>query len=323
MPLKLQAAIEALLRDHVEDIGDARASLACELLAYVRFEAGCVAEATAHADAALRLAAAEPRLRARALVRRSWLMLARHRTQDERRVDGVRLALQEALALARAAGDLEVEARALHQWGILSSQFAGDWQAAELAFARAQALWERLGQPRMAMARLRNRAQCGLRLGRADEARASFEQALQTAREDDDLVGCIDSLISLSVLRARRREWAAALAIDDECVTLCWQHFHRHGLAYALWNPARPLAHLRQPEAAMRLMAFAARFWQETFGPLTTADRRELRCVQALVRRQVGAPRAAACWAEGQALDLAQAVALLGRAAASARAGEV
>lgn len=321
MPLKLQGAIETLLRAGSEDLGAARASAVHELLAYLRFEAGCVAEAIAHADAALRLAVDEPRLRASALVRRSWITLARHRTEDSARLETVRRALQEALALARAAGDLAIEARALHQRGVLAGQFDGDWRAADAAFARAQALWQALGDSRKAMARLRNRAQCWVRLGRVDEARASFQQTLATARDDDDLVGHIDSLLSLSTLLADRRDWSAALAADAECVALCWQHWHRHGLAYALWNPARALAHLRQPEAAMRLMAFAARFWQETFGPLTTADQRTLRRVQALVRRQLGAAHAAACWAEGQSLGLAQAVALLEQAVTAASAG--
>ncbi|HNT37987.1 MAG TPA: hypothetical protein PKO45_02590 [Rubrivivax sp.] len=318
MPLKQQAAIEKLLHDGDADHGAARASAVFELLAQVRFEAGCVAEATQHAEAALRLAASEPRLRAAALVRRSRLMLASQRTQDDCAAGAVHRVLQEALDLAREAGDREIEARVLHQIGLLSGHLEGDWHTAEAAFARAQGIWERLAQPRNAMARLHNRAQCWVRLGRVDEARVGFEQALLAAREDDDLAGCIDNLISLAALQARCREWAHALAIGSECVALCWRRLHRHGLAHALWNPALPLAHLRQPEAAMRLMAFAARFWQETFGRLTSADQRAIRRVQALVRRQLGAPHAAACWTEGQALDPAQAVALLDRAVAAA-----
>ncbi|HNT37986.1 MAG TPA: NACHT domain-containing protein [Rubrivivax sp.] len=318
MPLKLQGAIETLLSAGTEEIGAARASAAHELLSYLRFEAGFVAEAIAHADAALRMAMDRPQLRASALVRRSWITLARRRTEDSIRLETVRRALQEALALARASGDLATEARALHQCGVLAGQFDRDWNSADAAFAQAQTLWQALGDPRKAMARLRNRAQCWARLGRVDAARESFQQTLATARDGDDPIGCIDSLLSLSTLLADRRDWAAALAADAECVALCWQHRHRHGLAYALWNPALPLAHLRQPEAAMRLMAFAARFWQETFGRLTSADQRAIRRVQALVRRQLGAPHAAACWTEGQALDPAQAVALLDRAVAAA-----
>lgn len=318
MPAKLQDGIEQLLEQAHTQIAPALACAAYELLAYLRFESGYVATARAHAAAALARASGEPALRARALVRRCWITLARHHAEERTELPEVRQALQEALALARAAGDADVQARALHQWGILVGQFDDDWTAAEAAFARAQALWQQQGDSRKAMARLRNRAQCWRHLGRVREAHASLQQTLQAARADDDLIGCIDSLISLSDLLASQRDWTAALAAARECVALCWQHRHRHGLAYALWNPARPLAHLRQPETAMRLMAFAARFWQDSFGPLTRTDQRALRRVQTLVRRQIGATRTAQCQAEGESLGIAQAVELLVRAEAEA-----
>lgn len=315
MPVNLQQALERLL--DAGAVGDGApdallASASHELLAYLRFEAGFVPEAEAHAEAALRLAGDEPSLRARALVRRCWVSLAVRRAEDDaEQPPPEHAALQEALALAARAGDAEAEARALHQWAIVLSHLGNDHVGAEAALARSQALWLQLGDGRKAMARLRNRAQCWSHLGRAAQARQALEQALQAARADGDVVGCIDSLISLSAQLARDRQWAAALAASRECVALCWRHWHRHGLAYALWNPARPLARLRRPEEAMRLMAFAARFWQASFGPLTRADRQELRTVQALVRRQIGPSRAAQCWAEGEALNVAQAVALL------------
>ena len=313
MPVNLQQALERLL-----DAGAPDATLASaghELLAYLRFEAGYVAEAEAHAEAALRLAGDDPSLRARALVRRCWVSLAVRRAGDDaEQPPPEQAALQQALTLAARAGDVEAEARALHQWAIVLSHLRDDHAGAEAALARSQALWQQLGDARKAMARLRNRAQCWQRLGRAAQARQAFQQALQVARDDGDVVGCIDSLISLSDQLARDRQWAAALAASRECVTLCWRHWHRHGLAYALWNPARPLARLRRPEEAMRLMGFAASFWQASFGPLTRTDRRELRTVQALVRRQIGPARAAQCQAEGEALNVAQAVALLAAA---------
>lgn len=316
MPVNLQQALERQLDAGAPDAPDATlASAGHELLAYLRFEAGYVAEAEAHAEAALRLAGDDPSLRARALVRRCWVSLAVRRAGDDaEQPPPEQAALQQALTLAARAGDVEAEARALHQWAIVLSHLRDDHAGAEAALARSQALWQQLGDARKAMARLRNRAQCWQRLGRAAQARQAFQQALQVARDDGDVVGCIDSLISLSDQLARDRQWAAALAASRECVTLCWRHWHRHGLAYALWNPARPLARLRRPEEAMRLMGFAASFWQASFGPLTRTDRRELRTVQALVRRQIGPARAAQCQAEGEALNVAQAVALLAAA---------
>jgi tetratricopeptide (TPR) repeat protein len=159
MPVNLQQALEHLLDAGAVDAGLASASH--ELLAYLRFEAGFVPEAEAHAEAAVRLAGDDASLRARALVRRCWVALAVRRAEDATEQPPPEQAvLQQALALAARAGDVEAEARALHQWAIVLSHFRGDHAGAEAALARSQDLWLQLGDTRKAMARLRNRAQC-------------------------------------------------------------------------------------------------------------------------------------------------------------------
>jgi hypothetical protein len=166
----------------------------------------------------------------------------------------------------------------------MASHHAGDWSHAEALLEQSQQLWQLLGDRCKALARLRNRAQCWARQGRLDEAQACFEHCERLAREDGDAVGQIDSLLSLSSLLSVRRRWSAALEVDRRCVALCWQRWSRHGLGYALWNPPRALARLRRPEPAMRLMGFAATFWQASFGPLSAVDRQTVRRVRALVR---------------------------------------
>ncbi len=303
--------------------GDGRLALACathELLAYARFEAGDAQAALGHADTALALAAEGGALRSRALVRRAWVELAAGRSDDDDAPRTTRLQgwLHEALALARAAADRDAEARALHQMAVLASHLQDDWAGAEVLLAQSQALWQALGDTRKAQARLRNRGQCWLRLGRLDDAQRCFEQCERAAREDGDWVGQIDSLLSLSSLLNQRRQWQASLAIDRRCIALCWQRGHRHGLAYALWNPPHALARLRQPGVAMRLMAFAATFWETHFGPLARADRHTVRRVQRLVRAQLGSTAAQALWTEGAALDITDAVDLALQAGAAA-----
>lgn len=290
--------------------------LACdahEMLAYLRFEAGFSAEAASHAEAALRLAGDDASRRARALVRRAWVELAGHRDDVDagpqvQRLDGD---LGEALELARRAGDREAQARALHQRAALISQMGGEWARAEGLLAQSQALWAELGDRRKAASRMRNRAQCWVRMGRLDEALACLERCEREAREDDDWLGQIDSLLSLSTVHASLRHWEQALEFDRRCVALCWQRWHRHGLAYAIWNPPLTLAHLRRPEAAARLMAFAGRHWETQFGPLSTSDRHTLRRVRRLVRAQLGEARTQALWLEGEALSLGDVVAML------------
>lgn len=310
LPGHVQAALERGLASLPPGPGVQRAQ-AHELLAYLRFEAGFAAEALRHAEAAL-AAAPDPAQRARALVRRAWVLLASGRgdysagTAPEQ-VGGW---LEEALVLARSAGDLEAQARALHQLAVLVSHLGADFRRAERLLEESQSLWLALGDRRKAQARLRNRAQCWVRLGRQADALVAYKMCEQAARDEGDWVGQIDSLLSLATLQAQQRQWQQALDTNRRCVALCWQRWHRHGLAYALWNPPRLLARLRRPEAAIRLMGFAATYWQRCFGPLGDADRREQRAVRGLVRAQIGAARSEALWIEGAAMEVAAAVAL-------------
>ena len=315
MPASLQSALEQALQRHEAEAtaDDSRlASEAHEMLSYLRFEAGFVAEALSHAERALQRAGADAACRARALVRRAWVELAAGRGDGDADPRTAQLLawLDEALELARSVDDRAAQARALHQLAVVASHVQQDWVRAESMLAQSQALWLALGDRRKAFARLRNRGQCWLRMGRTDEARACFEQCAQVAEDEGDWVGQIDSLLSLSSLLSARRQWLDALAVDRRCVALCWQRWHRHGLGYALWNPPRALAHLRRPDDALRLMAFAAGYWASSFGPLSRSDRQTVRRVRGLVCAQVGAARTEALWAEGAAMDIGRAVAL-------------
>jgi predicted ATPase len=283
-----------------------------ELLAYLCFETGSAADALQHADAAVAAAGSDASRRARALVRRAWVEIATSRSAGAHGLDRSALLarLDEAQTLARGCGDREALARALHQAAVIASHLDADHVRAEALLEQSQALWLALGDRRKAYARLRNRAQCWASLGRVDEAMASYRACEQAAIDDRDWVGLIDNLLSIGVLLAGRRAWAESLAAFQRAVALCWQRWHRHGLAYALWNPPRLLARLRRPEAAMRLLAFAVGLWTSGFGPLTAADRHYVRLVRRLVRAQIGAARAEVLWIEGSAMALPDAVAL-------------
>ena len=265
-----------------------------------------------HADEALALTDAGSGQRARAMVRRVWVDLAAgHGLADPGpQTEQLEAQLSEALALGRAVGDADAQARALHQLAVMRSSVHRDWAGAEAMLAESEALWLSLGNRRKANARLRNRAQCWVNLGRVDEARACFEHCERAAQEHGNWVEQIDSLISLSSLLMAQRQWQAALDLTGQCVQLCWQRWHRHGLGYALWNAPLALARLRRPGPAAQLMAFAMRFWESNFGPLSPGDRHTARRVRRLVQAQVGPAAAQAAWQHGEAMDIASAVAL-------------
>ena len=291
---------------------------ALELLASLFFAVGYAQDARSLADQALAAAGLEPSRRARALVRRAWIEVASGRTADRAQAHHLQIRdqLHEALGLARTSGDRAVQAMALQQLGIMAAHIhaspqGADVPAAEALFEQAQALWQALGDQRRANARLRNRAQCWVQMGRLEDAMAAYRMCERAAVAEGDWLGEIDCLISTSEVLVRRRNWSAALEANRRCLALCWKHWHRHALAYALWNPGRVLARLHQPEPAMQLMAFASVFWTSTFGPLTQDDERHIRRVRGLVAHQIGVARTEHQWQRGLALDVAGAVRLL------------
>jgi predicted ATPase/tetratricopeptide (TPR) repeat protein len=314
MPASPQAALERALQALAGDEARrAAVGQTHELLAFLRFEAGFIAEARHHADTALALAPAGSAQHARALVRRVWVDLATgHGMADPGpQTERLEAMLDEALTVGRAVGDADAQARALHQLAVMRSSVHRDWAGAEAMLAESEALWLSVGDHRKANARLRNRAQCWVHLGRADEARACFEHCERAALEQGNWVEQIDSLISLSSLLISQRQWQAALDLTGQCVQLCWQRWHRHGLGYALWNAPLALAHLRRPGQAAQLMGFAMRFWESNFGPLGPSDRDTVRRVRRLAQAQLGRSAAEAAWQQGQAMSVNQAVALV------------
>lgn len=316
MPAALQSALERALQRLTEAEGTPEAlRLAClghELLSALRFASGFAADAVRHADVALRLAGDDPALRARALTRQVWTELVGLAADDgkEARVRRLDDALQQAQALAQAAGDREALARALNERARLVSLLQNDWAGADALLAQAQALWTELGNRRMADGRLYNRARCWARLGREDEAMAYFARYERQAGADGNHAGQIDSLLSMSTLLAQQRRWAEALEVDRRCVRLCWQHWQRNGLAYALWNLAQSLARVGRHAAALQLMAFASSHWERHYAPLTAAERRSVASLRRLAQRHLGRDGADALWDEGIALRLSNAVAL-------------
>src|SRR5439155_18538674 len=81
-------------------------------------------------------------------------------------------------------------------------------------------------------------------------------------------------------------------------------------LAVALGNLPQALVVLGQAEDAARLMAFAARFWERSIGSPSADDVASVKDVRKHVRKCLGTARTATLWAQGEALTLAQAVAL-------------
>jgi hypothetical protein len=81
-----------------------------------------------------------------------------------------------------------------------------------------------------------------------------------------------------------------------------------------LWNIGHPLLRAGFADSAVRLMAFAQRYWIDHFAPLGASDQREVARLLRLARVQLDAAATDALWREGSALSMSEAVALALRA---------
>lgn len=275
-----------------------------ELRAHLAFTHGDRVLALAEAEQALHLAGTDPALRAAALVRRAWVLLA-----GDNREQGQTRPLEEAVALARRARDVATEARAWQQLAAIAVS-RGQPAQAEALYARAQELWEAVGHSRQAAARLRNRAQCLIELGDVGTAVVWITACQRMAEQDGDGVGQLDAAYSLSLAHEARRDWAAALSAARQALRIAHGRQHLHARALTLLRFPRSLARLRQPEQALQLAAFAEQYWQRHLGALGAREARDLVKLRRLAASQLGAVAAKAAWTQGQTLNLGEALSL-------------
>ncbi len=296
----LAAALEA-----VTDNDTALKSRGHSLLGLLCFEAGAGAQSLQHTERGLALAGDDPALRARALH-----AAASERWRATRDTTGLAMRLDEAAALAERAGDPVVRASVDALRAFIANVAERDYLRGEALHRRALALWQQLGNQHVINGGIYNLAICAFNGQRWAEALERVGGVIATARDHDDWEQLSDALNLHGNTLAALRDWPAARAAYRECVRVAWGTMETHALAYGLWNLPTALAHLRQPEAAARLMSFAAHYRQRHFGPLARSDHPHLRRVRRLVAVQLSAARHDALWAEGAAMPLAQALAL-------------
>ena len=257
-------------------------------------------------DAELDLAGAPPGSAWRG---RALHACARVRWRVTRLAEGVIAPLDEAETLARAAGDIELLAsvHALRDFVVNSGQQHAEGEALH---EQALALWQQLGNQHAVNNGRYNLAVCAQNAGRHAQTLARLDliepgaRALQDWRRLSQILNVRGNALS------GLRRWPQAVQCFREGARLGWDCLALHELAYVLWNLPRALAHVRDPERALRLAAFAEAFWQARFGRLSPADLHDVRRVRRLAQRQLDASRIEALWWQGAQLSLAEAVAL-------------
>ena len=293
-----QAAVEQCADLGVKASGHA-------VLGPLLFTAGQPDAALRHAELGLHCAPLVAAQRARALH-----SLARVRWRSRRRADEVEPLLAEAQALALPSGDLELRASVLALRAFVANAQPQGRVDGEQLHAQALALWEQLGNQHAIDSGRYNLAVCAQNTGRNQQALQRLAPVIASARELHDWRRLNQSLNVRGNAFSGLRDWPSAMADYQECIRTAWRGMASFDLAFGLWNLPRTLAHLRQPEAAVRLAAYAAAFWCGRFGDLSASDQRDLQRVRRLAARQIDAAQIATLWREGEHLSLAQAVAL-------------
>jgi tetratricopeptide (TPR) repeat protein len=303
-----QQAVEAC-RDHV------LRSRGRSALSGLLFTAGEREAALRQARAGLDSVPAEPAMRARALH-----ALGRLAWRSERRADLAEPLLQEALSAAQQAGDLEVQASSLALLGFMqAAPPTADVDGARTLHRRALALWEAAGNQHTINGGRYNLAACDLFMRRFDTALEQLSEVARSSREQQDWLCLSGALDGIGTAMVGLRRWHEALAVQRQAIEAAWPSMSMYDLAFGLWNTPRSLAHVREPEAAWRVLGFAVPFWQARVGALDAADQHYLRLVGRLVGLQVDAARMERLWAEGRRLTLLQAITLaLGHAPSGA-----
>lgn len=247
----------------------------------------------------------EPAQRARALH-----ALARVRWRRLRRAEQVEPLLDQAQALLGPDDESELRASLLALRAFVTNAHHRDHVAGERLHAQALAVWERLGNQHAINSGRYNLAVCAQNSGHHEASLQQLEAILASARELHDWRRLSQSLNVCGNAHSGLRQWSHAVADYQECIRVAWKSMSSFDLAHGLWNLPRALAHLRQPGAAIRLVAYATTLWQTRFGELTAEDRRYLLRVRRLAARQISAASIEAEWREGERLSLSQAVTL-------------
>ncbi|WP_158848712.1 AfsR/SARP family transcriptional regulator [Saccharothrix deserti] len=136
------------------------------------------------------------------------------------RVDEARESLLRGLELARAAGDLELEVRAVHNLGWLGMRQGDTTGAFEHMTAAVELLGDRRDSPITGVL-WHNHAEILLRLDRCAEALDSFTVSLAARRARGDRLGESITLAGLARAHCLLDQQDRALAVIDEAIRHC------------------------------------------------------------------------------------------------------
>ncbi len=268
------------------------------------YETGDVATAVVLADEAVAAARKDPLRLAPALA----VQLRLRWKSRPRGDDGMTDALHRALAMTDDGSNPHTRAELLNLLGEVMVLGRNEPEGALPHYEQALALYESLGETRLAWDVRMGQGICAQVQRRFDDAIVMHTAVAQAAERLDDQLLLIDAYNNLCVACTHARRWGDAAQHGRMQLRLATRQYSRYMQVMALWNLALPLARSHQPQAAATALAVSAREWLSHFGALAAGDRRYVLKVRRLVRWQLGEAATVAQWAEAQEMALADGV---------------
>jgi non-specific serine/threonine protein kinase len=217
--------------------------------------------------------------------------------------------LEQARALALAAGDTRTARQALTNLGRVASD-QGDRERAAALYTESLALARELGDQQGVVTLLTNLGRVAVTQGDLERAEAIYTESLALARELGDRDQVALSLNNLGDVAWKRGELSRAEGLLRDALAVVWELGDPHRCAMVLESLAETAgARAGQGERAARLLGAATALRERLGAPLSGPDQAELAQAVAAARAALGAEAWATAFAAGKALTLEEAIA--------------
>jgi len=214
---------------------------------------------------------------------------------------------ERSLACWRKLPDRQALARCLHNLAYVVNAM-GDYRRANWALHEATQIFEQVGDRSGAAWSVSQQADLAREQGEMDAARASYQRALTLFRQSGDDWGVGRALADLGSIACQQDDAAAAHESYREAMKVFGSLGYRRGIARALEGCACLAVHQKQSARALKLAGAAANLRRLTTAFLGAAEQSALDEMLKPAWEGLSYAEGKSSWAEGSAMNLAQAI---------------
>jgi tetratricopeptide (TPR) repeat protein len=214
---------------------------------------------------------------------------------------------EKSLEIRRATGDRPNIASLLSNLGIVA-RFQGDTDQARSLHEQALAIRRELGDRFAIGVSLNNLGNVAIDQGRFPEARALLEEGLAMRREVGDPWSIANALNNLGNLARAQGETPAARELYYDSLKINQQLDGKLAIAYLLEDIGCLETLCGRPERAFRLVGAATSLRKLIGSPLSPSESKKIEGFLEPIRQKIGSDGWAAAQAEGEQMQMDQAV---------------